>query len=149
MLKLELLCVGKIKESYYRDGIAEYLKRLGRFCDASVVEIPDLADDVGAAEKESKALLSRMDGFVILSDLRGKLLTSEELAATLERGYLRAPKVQFVIGGSRGVTDEVRARADAVVAFGRMTFPHRLMRLIAAEQLYRAFTISENVQYHK
>ncbi len=149
MRKLELLCVGKIKESYYRDGIAEYLKRLGRFCDASVVEIPDLADDVGAAEKESKALLSRMDGFVILSDLRGKLLTSEELAATLERGYLRAPKVQFVIGGSRGVTDEVRARADAVVAFGRMTFPHRLMRLIAAEQLYRAFTISENVQYHK
>lgn len=149
MRKLELLCVGKIKESYYRGGIAEYLKRLGRFCDASVVEIPDLADDVGAAEKESKALLSRMDGFVILSDLRGKLLTSEELAATLERGYLRAPKVQFVIGGSRGVTDEVRARADAVVAFGRMTFPHRLMRLIAAEQLYRAFTISENVQYHK
>ena len=149
MRKLELLCVGKIKESYYRDGIAEYLKRLGRFCNASVVEIPDLADDVGAAEKESKALLSRMDGFVILSDLRGKLLTSEELAATLERGYLRAPKVQFVIGGSRGVTDEVRARADAVVAFGRMTFPHRLMRLIAAEQLYRAFTISENVQYHK
>lgn len=149
MRKLELLCVGKIKESYYRDGIAEYLKRLGRFCDASVVEIPDLADNVGAAEKESKALLSRMDGFVILSDLRGKLLTSEELAATLERGYLRAPKVQFVIGGSRGVTDEVRARADAVVAFGRMTFPHRLMRLIAAEQLYRAFTISENVQYHK
>lgn len=149
MRKLELLCVGKIKESYYRDGIAEYLKRLGRFCDASVVEIPDLADDVGAAEKESKSLLSRMDGFVILSDLRGKLLTSEELAATLERGYLRAPKVQFVIGGSRGVTDEVRARADAVVAFGRMTFPHRLMRLIAAEQLYRAFTISENVQYHK
>ena len=149
MRKLELLCVGKIKESYYRDGIAEYLKRLGRFCDASVVEIPDLADDEGAAEKESKALLSRMDGFVILSDLRGKLLTSEELAATLERGYLRAPKVQFVIGGSRGVTDEVRARADAVVAFGRMTFPHRLMRLIAAEQLYRAFTISENVQYHK
>lgn len=149
MRKLELLCVGKIKESYYRDGIAEYLKRLGRFCDASVVEIPDLADDVGAAEKESKALLSRMDGFVILSDLRGKLLTSEELAATLERGYLSAPKVQFVIGGSRGVTDEVRARADAVVAFGRMTFPHRLMRLIAAEQLYRAFTISENVQYHK
>ena len=149
MRKLELLCVGKIKESYYRDGIAEYLKRLGRFCDASVVEIPDLADDVGAAEKESKALLSRMDGFVILSDLRGKLLTSEELAATLERGYLRAPKVQFVIGGSRGVTDEVRARADAVVAFGRMTFPHRLMRLIAAEQLYRAFTISEIVQYHK
>lgn len=149
MRKLELLCVGKIKESYYRDGIAEYLKRLGRFCDASVVEIPDLADDVGAAEKESKALLSRMDGFVILSDLRGKLLTSEELAATLERGYLRAPKVQFVIGGSRGVTDEVRARADVVVAFGRMTFPHRLMRLIAAEQLYRAFTISENVQYHK
>ena len=116
MRKLELLCVGKIKESYYRDGIAEYLKRLGRFCDASVVEISDLADDVGAAEKESKALLSRMDGFVILSDLRGKLLTSEELAATLERGYLRAPKVQFVIGGSRGVTDEVRARADDLPA---------------------------------
>lgn len=149
MKKLEILCVGKIKEKYYRDGIDEYLKRLGRFCDASVTELPDLADAARAAEQESKALLARMNGFCVLTDLRGKTVTSEEFSALVIGGYNRAPKVQVIIGGSRGVTDEVRARADAIVSFGRMTFPHRLMRLIVTEQLYRAFCIEEGVGYHK
>ena len=141
--------MGKIKEKYYRDGVDEYLKRLGRFCEVTVTELPDLADDGRAAELESKALLAKMNGFTVLTDLRGKALDSEGFSALVCRAYDRAPKVQLIIGGSRGVTDEVRARADALVSFGKMTYPHRLMRLIAAEQLYRAFCIDEGTSYHK
>ena len=117
MKRLELLCVGKIKEDYLNAGIAEYVKRLGRYCDVVVTALPDMPDSPTEAEEESKALSARFDG--------------------------------FVIGGSRGVTDELRRRADARVSFGRVTYPHKLMRLIAAEQLYRAFTIAEGLPYHK
>ena len=149
MKKLELLCVGKIKEDWLTRGIDEYLKRLGRYCSASVRELPDRPDDGRAAERESEELLSAMNGYVILADIGGKPLTSEQLAEAIDRAYLTADKVQFVIGGSRGVTDEVKKRADLAVSFGRVTYPHRLMRLIAAEQLYRAFTITAGTAYHK
>ena len=149
MKKLELLCVGKIKEDYLNAGINEYLKRLSRYCSATVREIPDRKDDVNACEAESADILAAKSGYTVLADLRGKEMTSEQLSAALEKAYLTCDKVQFVIGGSRGVTDEVRSRADLVVSFGKMTFPHRLMRLIAAEQLYRAFTISAGTAYHK
>lgn len=149
MKKLELLCVGKIKEDYLRAGIDEYLKRLGRYCSVCVREIPDRPDDGRAAEAESRELLALAGGYVILADIGGRQLTSEELASAIDAAYMKSDKVQFVIGGSRGVTDEVRRRADLRVSFGRVTYPHRLMRLIAAEQLYRAFTITAGTSYHK
>ncbi len=149
MKKLEILCVGKIKEKYFTDGVDEYIKRLGKYCDVSVVELPDSRDDGRAAEIESEALLARMNGFCILTDLRGEQLSSEEFASLLDNAYMRASKVRIVIGGSRGVTDAVRARADALVSFGRMTYPHRLMRVIVAEQAYRAFSILAGSSYHK
>ena len=142
MKRLELLCVGKIKEDYLNAGIAEYVKRLGRYCDVVVTALPDMPDSPTEAEEESKALSARFDGFVILADIGGKAVTSEEFSELIGRAYLTHPKVQFVIGGSRGVT-------DARVSFGRVTYPHKLMRLIAAEQLYRAFTIAEGLPYHK
>ena len=149
MKRLELLCVGKIKEDYLNAGIAEYVKRLGRYCDVVVTALPDMPDSPTEAEEESKALSARFDGFVILADIGGKAVTSEEFSELIGRAYLTHPKVQFVIGGSRGVTDELRRRADPRVSFGRVTYPHKLMRLIAAEQLYRAFTIAEGLPYHK
>lgn len=149
MRRLEILCVGKIKEGYFNEGIGEYVKRLGKYCDVTVTELPDCKDDGRAAAIESAALLSKMDGYCILTDLRGKGMTSEEFASTIDSAYLRASKVQIIIGGSRGVTDEVRKHADALVSFGKMTYPHRLMRLIVAEQVYRAFTIIEGTNYHK
>ena len=149
MKKLELLCVGKIKEDYLNAGINEYLKRLGRYCSVSVREIPDRRDDGGAREAESADILAAKSGYTVLADLKGRELTSEQFSAALEKAYLTNDKVQFVIGGSRGVTDEVRRRADLAVSFGKFTFPHRLMRLIAVEQLYRAFTISAGTSYHK
>ena len=118
MKKLEILCVGKIKERYINDGIDEYLKRLGRYCSVSVREIPDRQDDGRAADEESKELLSAMSGYVILADIGGALFTSEQLADTIDKAYLTSDKVQFVIGGSRGVTDAVRRRADCRVSTG-------------------------------
>lgn len=149
MKKFELVCVGKIKEKYFREGIDEYLKRLSRFCEVTVVEIPDRVDDNTAAEIESRAIMEKLNGYVILADLKGKMLTSEEFAEAIDKAYLSSPKIQFVIGGSRGVTDTVRQRANLSVAFGKLTYPHRLMRLIAAEQIYRAFSILNGSEYHK
>ena len=149
MKKFELVCVGKIKEKYFKEGIDEYLKRLSRFCEVNVVEIPDRVDDNTAAEIESRAIMEKLNGYVILADLKGKMLTSEEFAEAIDKAYLSSPKIQFVIGGSRGVTDTVRQRANLSVAFGKLTYPHRLMRLIAAEQIYRAFSILNGSEYHK
>ena len=148
MKKATILCVGKIKEKYFTDGIAEYAKRLGRFCDFSVVEIPDEAGDT-EVKKESDALLAKLRGYVVLLDIGGKELSSPEFAEVIDRAYLTAPEITFVIGGSRGVDDRVRAKADIRVSFGRVTYPHQLMRLILSEQIYRAFNILAGTPYHK
>lgn len=141
--------MGKIKESYLVEGIAEYVKRLTRFCDVTVTEIPDCADGAEAAKTESGAILSKLTGYTILADIGGELITSEGLASAVDKAYLTADTVTFVIGGSSGVDERVRAAADKRVSFGRVTYPHKLMRLIAAEQLYRAFTITAGLPYHK
>lgn len=148
MKKVTLLCVGRIKEKYLSDGIAEYSKRLARFCDFAVEELPDESGDV-AVKKESDALLKRIKGFTVLCDIEGKTLSSPELADTLDKAYISSPEVTFIIGGSEGVDARVRERADIRVSFGRVTYPHQLMRLILTEQIYRAFNIISGTPYHK
>ncbi len=149
MRKAEIVCVGKIKEDYIRSGIADYSRRIGRYASFSVTEIPDRPDSADAVREESAALMRRLDGFVILLDLRGREISSEELSAEMEKAYLSHPKIQFVIGGSSGVDDSVRKRADVCVRFGRVTYPHMLMRLVLCEQIYRALAIAESLPYHK
>ncbi len=148
MKKVTLLCVGKIKESYLTQGIAEYSKRLSRFCSFEIVELPDISG-ANEVQKESDALLNKIKGYCILLDLKGKQLTSPQISDLMEKAYLVSPEITFVIGGSEGVDDRVRARADERVAFGNVTYPHQLMRLILTEQIYRAFNISANTPYHK
>lgn len=148
MKKVTVLCVGKIKEKYLLDGIAEYAKRLGRYCDFSVAEIPDFAGD-SAVKRESDMLLDRIKGYCILLDLKGKMITSPELSAVMDKAYLSSPEITFVIGGSEGVDERVRQKANERIAFGKVTYPHQLMRLILTEQIYRAFNISANTPYHK
>lgn len=148
MKKVTVLCVGKIKERYLTDGIAEYAKRLSRYCEFSVAEIPDYAD-ANAVKKESDGLLAKIRGYCILLDLKGKMVTSPELSEIMDKAYLTSPEITFVIGGSEGVDERVRARADERIAFGKVTYPHQLMRLILTEQIYRAFNISANTPYHK
>ena len=148
MKKVCLVAVGKIKESYLRDGIAEYSKRLSRFCDFEVKECEESPrQDV---ESEGKALLSAMDGaYNILTDRGGEDVSSERLAVIVNDAFLKSDRVNFIIGSSRGVSVKVRDKADKVISFGSATYPHMLFRLILSEQIYRAFTINAGLPYHK
>jgi 23S rRNA (pseudouridine1915-N3)-methyltransferase len=150
MKKIELVCVGRIKEKYFLDALAEYQKRLKRFCGFVLTELCDAPDGVGAADTESAAVIGAMGGYKILLDRTGSAVSSEEFSKTIETAFVNsAPKVQIIIGGSRGVNGEVRALSDKVFSFGAVTYPHKLMRVIAAEQIYRAMCIANNAPYHK
>lgn len=156
MLSVNVVCIGKIKEAFYRDAIEEYAKRLSRFCRFSVIELAEKqltgkndADISIVKEDEGKRIVQAMKGYVIALDMRGEQLTSEQLSAKLSKLTDTTSTVTFVIGGSYGLSDNVLKRADYKLSFGKMTFPHQLMRVIAAEQIYRAFTIAEGSGYHK
>ena len=158
-MALVILGVGKVREKWLKEGCAEYVKRLSRFGGAQIIEVPDQSEPEHAAP----ALLARLtqtEGRAILAQIKpadrvvalcvnGKPLSSEELAASLERYAMDGRRTVYVIGGSRGLSDEVLARADERISFSRMTFPHQLMRVILLEQLYRAQKIRANEPYHK
>ena len=156
MLSVNVVCIGKIKEAFYRDAIEEYAKRLSRFCRFSVIELAEKqltgkndADITIVKEDEGKRIVQAVKGYVIALDMRGEQLTSEQLSAKLSKLTDTTSTVTFVIGGSYGLSDCVLKRADYKLSFGKMTFPHQLMRVIAAEQIYRTFTIAEGSGYHK
>jgi len=155
VIRLTILAVGKLKERYLREALAEYQKRIGRFAALEVLEVADAPDDgaqnaLRQQEQEGERLLKQIRGHCVLLDLAGKQLTSEELAALIEsRAVAGVSELTFVIGGSRGVSAAVKARADSAVSFGNITFPHQLMRVVLAEQLYRAMTILNHTGYHK
>ena len=161
MLKINIICIGKIKEKYFTDAIAEYAKRLGAFCKFQITELaeeriksntPNAAqiDEVLAAE--GKRILQKISpsDFVAAMCIEGKLLSSEELAKTVSNvAVIGKSTVDFVIGGSYGLSDEVKRRADLRLSMSRMTFPHQMARVILSEQIYRAFEIASNGKYHK
>lgn len=159
-MKLSLICVGKIKEKYLTMGIDEYKKRLGRYCSLEIIELPDekTPDNatfaVGEAIKKTEGarILKAIkdDSYCIALDIRGNMLSSEELAKHMEKLFVSGKShISFVIGGSLGLSEEVLKRADYRLSFSKMTFPHQLMRLIFLEQVYRAFRIINNEPYHK
>ncbi len=159
-MKITLLTVGKIKEKYLQDGIAEYAKRLSRYCRLEITEVADerTPDGASAAEEEQ---IRRTEGgrllrmirdadYVIALAIDGKPEDSEAFAEQLRLlGVRGESSIVFVIGGSLGLSDEVLARADYRLSFSRMTFPHQLMRMILLEQIYRAFRIMRGEPYHK
>ena len=154
-----ILCVGRLKEDYWRQACAEYLKRLGRYGKPEVVEIDDLpepehasdADRLKIKQKEGEALLRRIRpaDHVVALCIDAPQLTSEGLADALRERDLRGGRTVFVIGGSLGLSDEVIARADRRLSMSRMTFPHQLARVMLLEQLYRARKILAGERYHK
>lgn len=147
MLKITIFAVGKLKESFWKDAVAEYLKRLDAYAKTSVREIPD-----SNKEKEAVALLDALPEKVpvILLDIKGKEVSSEALAQKIDRYALDGNShIAFVIGGSDGVTAEVRARATERISFGPITLPHNLARVVLVEQIYRAFKIQRGEPYHK
>ena len=150
MKKVNIVCVGKLKEHYLKDGIAEYTKRLSRYATVAVKEIPDFAtDDDTCIEKESTLILSALKGYVIVLDIGGKQLTSKELAQNVDKAFVTNSEVTFVIGGSKGFDNRVRQKANLTLSFGNVTFPHQLVRLMLFEQIYRSFSIVEGTPYHK
>lgn len=144
MKKLKLVVVGKLKEPFFVDACNEYLKRLSRFVKAEICELKDRG-----ISAESDDILSAVGGEVALADLSGEMMTSEGFSEYICGAFVRHDVVSFVIGGSCGVDERVKARADKRICFGKMTYPHMLMRVIALEQIYRAFTIKEGMPYHK
>jgi len=150
MKKIELICVGKIKEKFYIDAINEYAKRLTRFCDFEITELKEYGDNKNAVESESSEIVAKLNGYSILLDLKGTSVSSADFAKTIDTAFTQgAKKIQIIIGGSNGVNDIVRQKADKIFNFGAITYPHQLFRVIATEQIYRAFNILNNTPYHK
>lgn len=156
-MKYTVVCVGKLKERFWKDACAEYTKRLGVYAKVDIREVADIdpakAGGVDAArDKEGAAILAALPSraHVILLAIEGKERSSEELSARLDDLMLRGSSdIAFVIGGSDGVSDEVRARADEMLSFGHITLPHNLARVVLLEQIYRACKISRGEPYHK
>ncbi|EIK0302894.1 23S rRNA (pseudouridine(1915)-N(3))-methyltransferase RlmH [Staphylococcus pseudintermedius] len=159
-MKITILAVGKLKEKYWKLAIAEYTKRLGAYSKIEVVEVPDeKAPETMSAkeieqvkEKEGQRILSKIkpQSTVITLEIAGKMLSSEELAQTLDQRMTQgASDFTFVIGGSHGLHESVLRRSDFTLSFSKMTFPHQMMRVILLEQVYRAFKIMRGEAYHK
>ena len=156
MVKINMICIGKIKDKYIRDGISEFSKRLSRYVNLNIIELSEEDDNKGieiAVIKETEriidALNKRNRSYSILLDLKGKLKSSEEMAVEIENISLQHSEINFIIGGSNGVNDNLRKIVDFRLCFSPMTFPHQLMRLILTEQIYRWISISNNIKYHK
>lgn len=159
MLNIDIIAVGGLKESYFTSACLEYQKRLGAFCKVNIIEVGEykLGQNPGGAgiEKalnaEGKAILAKLQkkAFVIALCIEGKMLSSMELAEKIEKTGHEASQLCFVIGGSHGLSNEVKLRADLKISMSPMTFPHQLARVMLLEQLYRAFSITGGLKYHK
>ncbi|TDT63256.1 23S rRNA (pseudouridine(1915)-N(3))-methyltransferase RlmH [Fonticella tunisiensis] len=159
-MNITIISVGKLKEKYLREGIEEYKKRLTRYCSIDIIEVPDEKapenlserEEEQIKEKEGQGILKhiRESAYVIALDIKGKMLSSEELSGLLgELALSGNSSIAFVIGGSLGLSKEVLNRANYKLSFSKMTFPHQLMRLILLEQVYRGFKILKGEPYHK
>lgn len=153
MIKINILAVGGVKENFFRDAISEYAKRLSRFCKLEIIEVNEESSVSSVNKKielESQNLLKKLRGYNILLDREGKQSSSEELASLINSLQNQGEsEITFIIGGSNGVSEELKDRVDKSISFGKITFPHQLFRVVLLEQIYRAFTINANLPYHK
>lgn len=159
-MNIKIICVGKVKEKFYRDAISEYSKRLSRYTKFQIIEVSDEKTDENASEHENN-LVKKKEGARILGNIRdndyviglfiqGQQLDSVELAEKMSKLFVSGTSnIIFVIGGSLGLSTDVEKRCNAKISFSKMTFPHQLMRVILSEQIYRAFRIINHEPYHK
>ena len=158
-MNINVICVGKIKEKYFTDAITEYSKRLSRFVKLNIIEVADekIPDNASVKEmeivkkKEGERILSKLpaNSFAVTLCVEGKELSSTELATKLSDVSMTSSNITFIIGGSLGLSDDVKAASHLRLSFGRITLPHQLIRVVLLEQLYRAFKINNNETYHK
>ena len=156
MIKINLICMGDIKEKYLTDAIAEYSKRISRFADLKIIELKEhiaksssQADINIALKKDADEIMKHIKGHCICLDVNSKMLSSEEFAKKIDKTCLTNSEISFIIGASNGIDEELKKKCNEKISFSLMTFPHQLMRVIFLEQLYRAFTILNNIAYHK
>lgn len=151
---IKILCVGKIKEKFYKDATLEYIKRINKYSKIEVIEIPDESTDNPkiTLEKEKNKLLNRINlkDYNIILDIEGNLLNSIELSRKIEYIFNnKNSNITFIIGGSCGLHEDIKKLADYSLSFSKLTFPHQLFRVILLEQIYRSFKIINNESYHK
>ena len=156
MIKINLVVMGDIKEKYFKDAIDEYAKRISRFASLNICEIKEHVskstsplDTISALKKDAEEIKKHLKGYVICLDVKGNELSSEQLATKIEKISQTASTITFVIGASNGLHENIKEISNEKISFSKMTFPHQLMRVIFLEQLYRAFTINNNISYHK
>ncbi len=160
MLTVNIICIGKLKETYWREACAEYQKRLSAFCRLQIIELnevrtpaePSAAQIAQVVEREGEQIIARLPsgGAVVPLCIEGKELSSEALSEFLQQAPLRGKsEVSFLIGGSYGLSDAAKAQGELRLSMSRMTFPHQLARVMLLEQLYRAFQIAGHGKYHK
>lgn len=159
-MKISIICVGKIKEKFYRDAVDEYAKRLSRYCKLEILEVADektpdrasVLEEEQIKKKEAERILAKVkeDAYVITLEITGDKVDSVLFSRIIEKAGLSGKShIQFVIGGSLGLHEEVSCRADLKISFSDMTFPHQLMRVILCEQIYRGYRIIHKEPYHK
>jgi len=159
-MNIKIIGAGKIKEKYMVEGIKEYSKRLSRYCNLEIIEVADEKTPENLSEremnliknKEGARILSKIpqNAYVISLDIKGKQLSSEQLAEKMEKLMIDGVNdIVFIIGGSLGLADEIIGKSDFRLSFSNMTFPHQMMRMILLEQVYRGFRIIRNEPYHK
>ena len=159
MLTINIICVGKIKEKFFSDAIAEYSKRLSKFCKLNILELPDkkipdksnssIENEIKNIESENVINHLKKDTYVICLDLKGKQFSSEEFAQDIQDISMLHSNITFIIGGSLGMSEKLLNLANQKICFSKMTFPHQLMRVILLEQIYRGFMIDAGRAYHK
>lgn len=145
MQKVNIVCVGKLKEKFYSEAVSEYCKRLTRFAQVTIKELPEKR----TLAEEGELILKELRGYVIVLAVEGHKLSSESLAEKVKTLCDAGKEMTFVIGSSCGLDSKVKNAADYLLSFSDMTFPHQLMRVILCEQVYRAFMINSGSEYHK
>ncbi len=150
---IKIICVGKIKENYLKEAILEYEKRLGKYTKLEIIEVPDsTSDDISkilVIEKEKIEKYIQEKDYVITLEIEGKILNSIELSQTLDQITQHYANVTFIIGGSYGLDDSIKKRANLALSFSKLTFPHQLFRVLLLEQIYRSYRILNHESYHK
>ena len=159
MLTINIICVEKLKEKFFKDAIDEYSKRLSKYCKLNIIELPDekipektnlnIENEIKTKECINIINHIKKDSYVICLDLTGKQLSSEEFSKNIENISLQSSQITFIIGGSLGLTEKVLNLANQKVCFSKMTFPHQLIRVFLLEQIFRAFKISNGETYHR
>ncbi len=152
MIKIRLICVGKLKEKFWVEAQNEYIKRLQKFCKFEIIELPEKNHTSTISEtlqREGELILEKVEGKSVLFDIDAKLFSSQNLADLIEKSSQSSSIISFVIGGSYGVSEKVKHQMNEKVSFGKITLPHNLARIVAIEQIYRAFNILSGTNYHK